>query len=388
MKRIFLIILDSFGIGELPDAHLFGDEGSNTLRSVYSSEYLDLANMTRLGLYNIDGVEVGDKSQDLIASYARMAEQSAGKDTTIGHWEIAGVISPKPLPTFSEGFPRELLDELSVRTGRGILCNKPYSGTEVIKDYGQEHIRTGELIVYTSADSVLQIATHEDVVSIEELYEYCNIARDICVGDWGVGRIIARPFEGEYPNFNRTSRRRDFSLEPPKITMLDTLKDNDYSVIAIGKIKDIFAERGITSSIKTSNNEEGIERTIEYLEKDFEGICFVNLVDFDMLYGHRNDIDGYAKALTYFDNQLPRIIEKLKKDDVLMIAADHGCDPGTQSTDHSREYIPLLVYGDNIKAGENLGTRSTFADIGSFVLDYFDLNDKIDGESFLDKISR
>ncbi|NLC04223.1 MAG: phosphopentomutase, partial [Tissierellia bacterium] len=328
MKRIFLIILDSFGIGELPDAYKFADEGSNTLRSVYSSEYLDLPNMTRLGLYNIDGVEVGDKSQDLIGSYARAAEQSVGKDTTIGHWEIAGVISPKPLPTFPEGFPRELLDELSVRTGRGILCNKPYSGTEVIKAYGQEHLETGNLIVYTSADSVLQIAAHEDLVSIEELYEYCDIAREICVGDWGVGRIIARPFEGEYPNFNRTSRRQDYSLEPPRNTMLDTLKDNDYSVIGIGKIKDIFAGRGITSSIKTSNNEEGIERTLEYLEKKFEGICFTNLVDFDMLYGHRNNIDGYAKALTYFDNQLPRILEKMKKDDILMIAADHGCDPG------------------------------------------------------------
>lgn len=386
MKRIFLIILDSFGIGGLPDAYKFGDEGSNTLRSVYTSEYLDLPNMTRLGLYNIDGVEVGDKSQDLIASYARMIEQSTGKDTTIGHWEIAGIISHKPLPTFPEGFPKELLDELSKRTGRGMLCNKPYSGTEVIKDYGQEHIKTGDLIVYTSADSVLQIAAHEDVVAIEELYEYCEIARELCVGDWGVGRIIARPFEGKSPDFNRTPRRHDFSLQPPKITMLDTLKDNDYSVIAIGKINDIFVGRGITSSTKTSNNEEGIERTIEYLDKDFEGICFVNLVDFDMLYGHRNDIDGYAKALTYFDNQLPRIIEKLKKDDVLIIAADHGCDPGTESTDHSREYIPLLVYGDNIKAGVNLGTRNSFADIGSSILDYFDLKDELDGESFLDKV--
>ncbi|HHX54965.1 MAG TPA: phosphopentomutase [Clostridiales bacterium] len=386
MKRIFLIILDSFGIGGLPDAYKFGDEGSNTLRSVYTSEYLDLPNMTRLGLYNIDGVEVGDKSQDLIASYARMIEQSTGKDTTIGHWEIAGIISHKPLPTFPEGFPKELLDELSKRTGRGMLCNKPYSGTEVIKDYGQEHIKTGDLIVYTSADSVLQIAAHEDVVATEELYEYCEIARELCVGDWGVGRIIARPFEGKFPDFNRTSRRHDFSLQPPKITMLDTLKDNDYSIIAIGKINDIFVGRGITSSRKTSNNAEGIEVTIEYLDKDFEGICFVNLVDFDMLYGHRNDIDGYAKALTYFDNQLPRIMEKLKKDDVLIIAADHGCDPGTESTDHSREYIPLLVYGDNIKAGVNLGTRNSFADIGSSILDYFDLKDELDGESFLDKV--
>lgn len=386
MKRIFLIILDSFGIGEMPDAYKFGDQGSNTLRSVYSSDYLDLPNMTSLGLYNIDGVELGDKSQNIIGSYGRMAEQSMGKDTTLGHWEIAGVISPRPLPTFPEGFPKELLDELSARTSRGILCNKPYSGTEVIKDYGQEHIKTGNLIVYTSADSVLQIAAHEDVITVEELYEYCDIARDICVGEWGVGRVIARPFEGKYPDFNRTSRRRDFSLEPPKKTMLDNLKDNNYSTIGIGKTKDIFAGKGITSSIKTSDNKEGIERILEYLEKDFEGICFTNLVDFDMLYGHRNDIDGYAKALTYFDKQLINILEKLKKDDILIITADHGCDPGTPSTDHSREYVPLLVYGNNIRAGINMGTRKTFADIASSVLDYFNLEGELDGKSFLDKV--
>lgn len=386
MKRIFLIVLDSFGIGELPDAAEFGDEGSNTLRSVYSSQYLDIPNMKKLGLYNIDGVELGEETSDLRASFARMAEQSAGKDTTIGHWEIAGIISKKALPTFPEGFPKELLKELSERTGRGILCNKPYSGTQVIHDFGREHVQTGDLIVYTSADSVLQIAAHEDVVPIDRLYEYCDIAREICKGDWGVGRVIARPFEGEFPNFQRTSRRHDVSLEPPKKTMLDVLKDNNYSVVGIGKIYDIFAGKGISKSDKTTGNPEGIDKTVEYLEKDFEGICFTNLVDFDMLYGHRNDIDGYAKALSYFDSQLPRIMEGMKKDDVLMITADHGCDPGTESTDHSREYVPLLVYGNKIKEGINLGTRRTFADIGSSILDYFNLEDKLDGESFLDEI--
>ena len=386
MKRIFLIILDSFGIGEAPDAANFGDEGSNTLASVYTSEYLNVPNMAKLGLFNIDGVEVGERSDDLIGSYARMTEQSLGKDTTIGHWEIAGLVSKKPLPTFPNGFPKELLDELSRRTKRGIICNKPYSGTEVIRDYGKEHVETGDLIVYTSADSVLQIAAHEEIVPIEQLYEYCEIAREICQGDWSVGRIIARPFVGEYPNYERTPRRHDFSLQPPKDTMLDVLKDNNYEVIGIGKISDIFAGKGITSTTSTTSNAEGIEKTIGVMSKDFEGICFTNLVDFDMVYGHRNDIDGYAKALTYFDSQLPRILEGLKDDDILMITADHGCDPGTESTDHSREYTPLLVYGKNIKKGVNIGTRSSFADIGRSILDYFGLENNIDGESFLDKV--
>lgn len=386
MKRIFLIILDSFGIGEAPDAANFGDEGSNTLASVYTSEYLNVPNMAKLGLFNIDGVEVGERSDDLIGSYARMTEQSLGKDTTIGHWEIAGLVSKKPLPTFPNGFPKELLDELSRRTKRGIICNKPYSGTEVIRDYGKEHVKTGDLIVYTSADSVLQIAAHEEIVPIEQLYEYCEIAREICQGDWSVGRIIARPFVGEYPNYERTPRRHDFSLQPPKDTMLDVLKDNNYEVIGIGKISDIFAGKGITSTTSTTSNAEGIEKTIGVMSKDFEGICFTNLVDFDMVYGHRNDIDGYAKALTDFDSQLPRILEGLKDDDILMITADHGCDPGTESTDHSREYTPLLVYGKNIKKGVNIGTRSSFADIGRSILDYFGLENNIDGESFLDKV--
>lgn len=386
MKRVFLVVLDSFGIGEAPDAQEFGDLGSNTLRSVATSKYLDIPNMINLGLYNIDGVEVGERMKEPIASYGRMTEKSAGKDTTIGHWEISGIVSKDPMPTFPDGFPKELIDELSASTGRGILCNRPYSGTEVIKDFGVKHVESGDLIVYTSADSVMQIAAHEEIIPIEKLYEYCQIARRLCKDEWGVGRIIARPFEGDFPNFKRTSRRHDFSLVPPKLTMLDALKENEFDVIGIGKINDIFAGKGITATIKTSNNEEGIERIVDHLSKDFEGLCFTNLVDFDMLYGHRNDIDGYAKALTYFDNHLPRIIGEMKEDDILMITADHGCDPGTDSTDHSREYTPLLIYGKNIKPGVNIGTRSSFADIASTVIDYFDIKDKLEGQSFLNLI--
>ncbi len=388
MKRIFLLILDSFGIGNAPDAAKFGDEGSNTLEGVYQSEYLNIPNMAKLGLYNIDGVEVGEKKNksELNGSYARLIEQSNGKDTTIGHWEIAGIVSEKPLPVFPNGFPDELIDQLKSATNRGILCNEPYSGTEVIHDYGREHVETGDLIVYTSADSVLQIAAHEEVVPIEQLYEYCDIAREICKDEWGVGRIIARPFIGEYPNYTRTSRRHDISLEPPKTTMLDVLKENNYDVIGIGKIYDIFAGRGITKSTKTENNADGIEKTVKALDDEFEGICFINLVDFDMLYGHRNDIDGYAKALNYFDENLPRILEAMKSDDILLITADHGCDPSTESTDHSRETVPLLIYGESVKKGINLGTKDTFADIGSTVLDYFELEGNLDGTSFLDEI--
>lgn len=387
MKRIFLIVLDSFGIGEAPDADEFGDVGSNTLGAVAKSAKFHTPNMGKLGLFHIDGVEVKDKNKvSLEGSYARMRESSAGKDTTIGHWEIAGIISENPMPTFPNGFPKELLDELSSRTGRGILCNKPYSGTQVIKDYGEEHIKTGDLIVYTSADSVLQIAAHESIIPIEELYQYCEIAREICTGEWGVGRIIARPFEGEAPNFTRTSRRHDYSLLPPKTTALDALKESQYDVIGIGKIFDIFAGKGITNAIRTKNNEEGIEQTIEWIKKDFNGLCFINLVDFDMIYGHRNDVDGYANALSYFDKNLSRITEEMKEDDILIITADHGCDPSTESTDHSREYVPCMVYGNKIKPGVNLGTRNSFADIGSTILDYFNVESKLDGTSFLDEI--
>jgi phosphopentomutase len=386
MKRVFLIVLDSFGIGEMPDAKDFNDVGSDTLGAVAKNEYFNTPNMDRLGLFHIDGVKVPSKVEKVEGAYGRMNETSMGKDTTIGHWEIAGVISNTPLPTFPDGFPDELLKEFSKRTGRGVICNKPYSGTEVIKDYGDEHVKTGDLIVYTSADSVFQIAAHESVVPIEELYRYCEIARELCKDEWGVGRIIARPFEGESPDFKRTKNRHDYSLVPPKTTMLDVLKEKNFDVLAVGKINDIFAGKGITGTVRTAGNEEGIERTIEHMKKDFEGLCFVNLVDFDMIYGHRNDVEGYAKALTYFDNQLPRILEGLRDDDILMITADHGCDPSTESTDHSREYTPCLVYGKHIKQGVNLGTKDTFADIAATILDYFDLTSNIEGTSFLNEI--
>lgn len=318
-----------------------------------------------------------------MASVARMQEASKGKDTTIGHWEIAGIYSGRPLPTYPNGFPLEVLDEFTRLTGRGVLCNKPYSGTDVIRDYGDEHLRTGSLIVYTSADSVFQIAAHEDIVPPETLYEYCRIARKILVGEHGVGRVIARPFTGTAGNYTRTSGRHDFSIEPPSVDMLDQLKENGCAVIGVGKIHDIFAGKGLTEYVYTQGNEDGINKTLDYMDKEFRGLCFINLVDYDMLYGHRNDIDGYAKALTYFDQRLPELLARLKDEDLLMITADHGCDPGyTVSTDHSREYTPFLLYGRNIPP-VNWGTRDTFADIGATVLDYFGITPQFKGKSML-----
>ena len=384
MKRVFLIVLDSFGIGEMPDAANYGDKGSNTLGTVAKSPEFSMPNMEKLGLFNIDGVTAKAPYAAPEGVFARMTEQSAGKDTTTGHWEIAGLISKKPMPTFPNGFPQEMLDEFSKAVGRKVLCNKPYSGTQVIQDYGDEHRKTGALIVYTSADSVFQIAAHEEVVPVEELYRDCEIARQMLQGNLGVGRVIARPFVGASSgNYTRTSRRHDFSLEPPQDTMLDVLKEAEYDVIGVGKINDIFAGKGITEFVRTQDNADGIEKTMEYMERDFNGLCFVNLVDFDMLYGHRNDVPGYAKALTYFDQQLPKILSALEPEDVLMITADHGCDPGTPSTDHSREYTPFVMYGKNQSHGKNMGTRGSFSDIGATVLDYFGLSGNIAGESML-----
>lgn len=386
MKRVFLIVLDSFGIGEMPDAKDFQDEGSNTIKAASTSEFFSMPNMHKLGLFNINGVDCEEDYKEPEGSFARMTEVSKGKDTTIGHWEIAGIQSNNPLPTYPNGFPEDVLDKFRKATGRGVICNKPYSGTDVIRDYGKEHVETGDLIVYTSADSVFQIAAHEEVVPIETLYEYCKIAREILVGEHGVGRVIARPFEGEYPEYKRTSRRHDFSILPPKDTMLTNLKDNQFDVIAVGKINDIFAGQGITEFVYTKDNNEGIERTLEYLDKDFHGLCFINLVDFDMLYGHRNDVDGYAKALTNFDNRLPSILSKLKEEDILMITADHGCDPATPSTDHSREYTPWVIYGKQIKENNNLGTRETFSDIAKTITDYFGIQSDISGQSVLEEL--
>lgn len=383
MKRVFLIVLDSFGIGEMEDAAAYGDRGTNTLRSVASSDAFHMPNMGAMGLFNIDGVDCLTGVLKPTARIARMKEASQGKDTTIGHWEIAGVLSKQPLPTYPDGFPQEVLDAFCAAVGRGVLCNKPYSGTEVIRDYGDEHVESGKLIVYTSADSVFQIAAHEEIVPVETLYEYCKAARGILQGIHGVGRVIARPFVGTSGNYTRTSGRHDFSLEPPAVTMLDQLQAAGRDVISVGKIKDIFAGKGITEYVYTKGNADGINRTFEYMERDFEGLCFVNLVDYDMLYGHRNDIHGYAAALTYFDEQLPELLNRLREQDILMLTADHGCDPGyTVSTDHSREYTPFIMYGKPVTPG-NLGTRDTFADIGATVLDYFDIEPEFAGSSML-----
>lgn len=385
MKRAFLIVLDSVGIGAMPDAAEYGDAGTNTLQSVSVCPLFRMENMQRLGLFNIEGVICGEKVEAPMGSFARVTERSKGKDTTIGHWEIAGVISERPLPTYPNGFPEEVLAVFREKTGRGVLCNLPYSGTEVIKDYGKQHMETGDLIVYTSADSVFQIAAHEDIVPVAQLYEYCEIAREILTGEHGVGRVIARPFVGEPGNFTRTANRHDYSLQPPKTTMLDQLKDAGKAVLGVGKIYDIFAGKGITDYVRSSSNADGLDKMLAYMEQDFEGLCFVNLVDYDMLYGHRNDVEGYAKALNYFDERLPEIIAKMGDEDILMITADHGCDPGfSYSTDHSREYTPLIMYGKSIKPGVDYGTLETFADIGATILDYFDIEKQISGNSILD----
>ena len=385
-KRVFLIVLDSVGIGEMPDAHLWGDEGSNTVGAIRRHPDFSCPNLEKLGFFNIDTVGGGVDSP--LGSYARMHEASKGKDTTIGHWEIAGIYSPRPLPTYPNGFPKEIIDEFSKRTGKGVICNLPYSGTDVIRDFGEEHLKSGNLIVYTSADSVFQIAAHESLVSREELYRYCEIARELLQGEHGVGRIIARPFDGEYP-FKRTSGRHDFSLTPPSVTVPDILKEKGYDSISVGKIYDIFAGRGFTESHPTVSNDNGCEKTIEIMKRDFNGLCFINLVDFDMVYGHRNNLEGYAQAMTAFDVKLGEILELLRDDDVLIITADHGCDPSTPSTDHSREYTPMVIYGKSIKDGVNLGTRESFADIGSTVLEYFGEDDSsVYGTSFLGEVSK
>lgn len=377
-----------FGIGEQPDSYKFGDEGSNTIRSISKSKNFDINIMRKIGLFNIDDIGFEVPFENPIGAYGKCMEVSMGKDTTTGHWEMAGVISKQAFPTYPNGFPSEIISEFEKKTGRKVLVNKPYSGTEVIKDYGEEHLKTGNLIVYTSADSVFQIAAHEKVVPLEQLYEYCKIAREILTGKHAVGRVIARPFLGTCKeDFYRTKNRHDFSLVPPK-NMLNNLKDAGFDVISIGKIKDIFAGSGITESYYTHDNNEGMERTMEILNKDFNGLCFVNLVDFDMVYGHRNNVDGYAKAYTEFDKWLEKFIPKLKQDDILMITADHGCDPETPSTDHSREYVPILVYGNNVKP-VNLGIRQTYADIAKTITDIFGLNsDNIAGTSFLNQIKK
>ena len=358
-RRVFVIVLDSFGIGEAPDAANFGDVGANTLAGVYKTGNLNIPNMTAMGLGTIDGVECLEKAIAPTATVARLKELSMGKDTTTGHWEMGGIISEAPMPTFPNGFPKEFMDAFEAAVGRKTLCNLPYSGTDVIRDYGKQHVETGDLIIYTSADSVFQIAAHEDVVPVEELYKICRTAREMLKGDYGVGRVIARPFVGTYPNYTRSENRKDFSLVPPKDTMLNVLSKEGFDVIGVGKIGDIFAMSGITETHPTHNNTEGMIKTLELIKKDFNGLCFVNLVDFDMKYGHRQDADGYASALNAFDSWLGEALPLLNEDDVLIVTADHGCDPTDNSTDHTREYVPFLMYGKSLPA-QNLGTIDGF----------------------------
>ena len=387
MKRVFLIVLDSFGIGQMPDCEKFGDIGVNTLGTCATSRFLDIPNMTAAGLGNIDGVTCLPKAEPHTGACARLTEASMGKDTTIGHWEISGIVSPKPLPTYPQGFPKEVLDAFEQATGRGVLCNLPYSGTDVIRDYGKEHMETGKWIVYTSADSVFQVAAHEDVVPLEELYDACRKARKILRGDHGVGRVIARPFVGTpEAGFTRTPNRHDFSLAPPAKTMLDAISGAGLDCLAVGKIHDIFAGQGDTEHVFNKSNADGMAHTDDYAARDFHGLCFVNLVDFDMLYGHRRDIDGYAKALTEFDRWLGAFLPKLGKEDILMITADHGCDPSyTATTDHTREYVPLLVLGKAVKP-VNLGTRGSFADIAATVTELLGVPYETTGVSFAKEI--
>ena len=385
MKRVFWIVLDSVGCGGAPDAAAFGDAGADTLGSCYKSGKMNVPNMERLGLANIDGTSFCAPREDVVGCYCRMHEKSLGKDTTVGHWEMAGMVSPAPLPTYPNGFPEEVLQKLREATGREILCNLPYSGTEVIKDYGEEHVKTGALIVYTSADSVLQIAAHEDVVPIEELYDICHKARDIMQGEHGVGRIIARPFEGEWP-YERTVRRHDYSLQPPRETVLDALKKEGFLNIGVGKIYDIFAGKSVMLSYSNKGNDANLERTLDVADSDFEGICFVNLVDTDMIYGHRRDVPAYTKALNDADVQLGQLMDKMREDDMLIVTADHGCDPGFKGTDHTREDVPCLIYGPSLKKGVDLGTRGTFADQAATIAEYFGIGYRGDGESFLSEI--
>lgn len=387
-KRVFLIVLDSFGIGEMPDAKKYGDEGSNTLAAIVKSKKYKTPNLEKLGLFNIEGVDCKEDVENPQASFARLAESSNGKDTTTGHWEMAGIISEKPFPTFPNGFPEDFLEEYSKRVGRKILCNKPYSGTEVIKDYGREHLETGALIVYTSADSVFQVAGHEDVISLEELYRCCEIAREMLQGDLGVGRVIARPFVGKEGSFERTRNRHDYALYPTGPIVMDDLVKNGFDSIGVGKIYDIFAGKSVEESYKMEDNIDGMNITLDLCDKDFNGLCFVNLVDFDMIYGHRNDVDGYANAASEFDKQLGQMMDKLREDDIVIITADHGCDPSTESTDHSREYVPMIIFGDKIKAGVNLKTRNTFADIGKTIADIFGIESPIPGTSFYKEVSK
>ena len=386
MNRVFLIVLDSCGAGALPDAQEFGDTDVNTLRSCHETGLLEIPNLLKLGLGNIEGLDFLGSVQTPTAAYGRMREASRGKDTTIGHWELAGLISPSPLPTYPEGFPEEVLAPFRKETGRGVLANAPWSGTEVLNVYGKEHMQTGDLIVYTSADSVFQIAAHEDIVPLESLYEYCRIARKLLRGKHGVGRVIARPFIGQPGAFTRTANRHDFSLEPPGRALPQAVEEAGLASIGVGKIHDIFAGEGISTYVHTKSNADGMEKTLDFARQNFRGLCFINLVEFDSHYGHRRDPEGYAKALNAFDVWLPQLLELLGEEDILLITADHGCDPAyAASTDHTREYVPLLAAGKRVTPTD-LKTRDTFADVAATVADLLHVALDTPGQSFAAEI--
>lgn len=388
-KRVILIVLDSVGIGEMRDASDYGDLGSDTLGNTSKAVGgISLPNMEKMGLGHIQGIKNINRVDNPTGSFGKCAELSIGKDTVTGHWEIAGVVLREPLNTYPNGFPEEIIKEFEEKVGRKVIGNKVASGTEIIKELGEEHIKTGCPIIYTSADSVFQIAAHEEVISLEELYKMCKIAREMFVEEKAIGRIIARPFIGEEGNFTRTANRRDFALDPFGKTMLDYIKEKGLSVMAVGKIEDIYNKKGITDAVHIKGNMDGVDKTIDYMKKEKEGLIFTNLVDFDMLYGHRNDFQGYAKALVDFDNRVPEIISNMKDDDVLVLTADHGCDPTTESTDHSREYIPVLAYGKEIKSGIDIGVRKSFSDIGKTILELLGIENELYGESFVKEITK
>ena len=389
INRVITLVLDGFGVGESPDAHVYGDEGSNTIAGIYNNTKLNLPNLKKIGLYNIKEIGINNEEENPIGAYGKAQEQSVGKNSPVGHWEISGHITYPGFKTYPHAFPKEMIDEFVEKTGvKGILCNEVGSGTEILKRFGEEHMKTGYPIVYTSADSVFQIAAHEDIIPVEKLYEICRIARKMLdKKEYNGGTVIARPFVGTCAeDFTRTYNRKDFESNTFGKTMLDVISEKGKEVIAIGKIEDLFSGRGITKAIHTNGNADGIEKTIEEIKNDTEGLIFTNLVDFDMLYGHRNNIEGYAKALEYFDSKLPIIIENMKDTDVLIITADHGNDPSTPSTDHSREYIPIVIYGKQIKQNVNIGIRETYADISATVLDILQMPLLTTGKSFKNEI--
>ena len=386
MAKFVIVVMDSVGIGALPDAEKYGDAGSNTAGHI-AAAYPDIAigNLAKLGLCRLIDIPCGG---DIIGAYGRAVEVFPGKDTTGGHFEIAGLVLDQPFPTFPDGFPKSFINAFEHETGRKTIGNYPVSGTEIIKQLGAEHMKTGALIVYTSADSVFQIAAHEDVVSISELYEICKTARRMLTGELAVGRVIARPFVGEEGSFMRTKNRRDFSFEPPGETILTAVKDAGMQVAGVGKIEDIFANVGLTMSNHTTDNDSGVTATIDYMQQDFDGLVFANLVDFDQLYGHRNNTEGYKNALEALDRRIPEILSALSEDDIIIFTADHGCDPTTPSTDHSREYVPILAYGANVMAGIDIGTRTSFSDIAATAAEFFGLRDWHIGKSFYKDIKR